>query len=155
MNHSEHIYFTRSKMNSSQSCHNKEDPELGITKPIKVYSLKSKKVASKKLTSNKNKTSKKDKTSNEDKNVDFININSKDDVSDQHTTNTTINPTIIQTDTIQYSKKTPFSLQSLFTKINSASKDDEEETDINMSIKKKKVKRIHIKQKVKEAFLIH
>ena len=40
MGQNEHIYFTRSKMNTLQRTYTRDDSELGITKPIKVYNLK-------------------------------------------------------------------------------------------------------------------
>ena len=116
MNHSEHIYFTRSKMNSLQSTYNKEDPELGITKPVKVYSLKSQTKSHKNTTLTK-----------KNKNV---------------ATSTT--STINQTDHIDIIKRTPFSLENLFTKINSASKEcitEEDAMSMNIKIKKNKTNR--------------
>ena len=50
MGQNEHIYFTRSKMNTLQRTYTRDDSELGITKPIKVYNLKTKTYTSKNQT---------------------------------------------------------------------------------------------------------
>ena len=58
MGQNEHIYFTRSKMNTLRRTYTNDDSELGITKPIKVYNLKTKTYTSKNVKSKKRKQKK-------------------------------------------------------------------------------------------------
>ena len=85
MNQNEHIYFTRSKkisdyMNTSQRVHTMDDPDRGITKPIKVHNLKtkiSKHKSKHKSKSNKKYKNKKNKNKKSKKNRIKLKTNSK------------------------------------------------------------------------------
>ena len=63
MNIKDHIYFTRSKMNTQNRSVHEDNSELGITKPIRVYSLKTIKNTSKPKISKTKKNKIKSKTS--------------------------------------------------------------------------------------------
>ena len=81
MGQNEHIYFTRSKMNTLQRTYTRDDSELGITKPIKVYNLKTKTYALKNEKSKKRKQKKSKLKSKKSKgkknNTNTNNISSK------------------------------------------------------------------------------
>ena len=139
MNQNEHIYFTRSKMNTIQGSHTNNDPNIGITKPIKVYSLKTK-ISNHKSKSNKKSKSKKHRTK--------LKTNSKTISKTKIDIVNNIPDTIIIKEPPYKSTSRPFSLQNLFTKINKVSNDVESEEEINhIKVKNKKTKNIYKKKR--------
>ena len=172
MGQNEHIYFTRSKMNTLQRTYTRDDSELGITKPIKVYNLKTKtyalknekskkrkqkksKLKSKKSKGKKNKTN--TNTKKKSKNINDI-VNKKPDIAKSSDIfvmgdeTSHIRSALGGSTHRQYRSLQPsyFSLQNLFTKINKASNDVESEEDTNdIKVKIKKNKNIYKKKEEK------
>ena len=152
MNIKDHIYFTRSKMNTQNRSVHEDNSELGITKPIRVYSLKTIKNTSKPKISKTKKNKIKSKTSKTKK----YKIESKMSKTKYTSVDNIFQE--IHNDYSNMSKSTPnhigkkkssnmFSLENMFMKINKASNDVESEEEINnIKVKIKKTKNIYKKK---------
>jgi ATP-dependent Lon protease len=155
MNIKDHIYFTRSKMNTQNRSVHEDNSELGITKPIRVYSLKTIKNTSKPKISKTKKNKIKSKTSKTSKTKKYK-IESKMSKTKYTSVDNIFQE--IHNDYSNMSKSTQnrigkkqssnmFSLENMFMKINKASNDVESEEEVKI----KKTKNIY-KKKEERAF---